>query len=77
METGLECGDVVTQTSDALVETDGNFTLRVSSSCVEYRDDESLVVNALMKSRSAYVVLVTDNHAQLAATSVRCLTTLH
>jgi len=38
---------------------------------VEYRDDDALVVNAVMKPRSAYVILVTDSHAQLAATPVR------
>ena len=59
------------QTSDALVEADGNFTLRVTSSCVDYRDDDALLVNAVMKPRSAYVILVTDSHAQLAATHVR------
>ena len=61
----------VVETSDSLVEADGNFTLRVTSSCVEYRDDESLMVDAMMKSGSAYVILITDRQAQLTATTVR------
>jgi len=62
------------QTSDALVEPDGNFTLRMSSSCMEYRDDDALELIAAMKPGSAYVILVTDSHAQLAAQLVTSTT---
>jgi len=47
------------------------MTLRVSSSCLEYRDDDALLVTATIKARSAYVILINDRRAQLAATTVR------
>jgi len=54
------------------VEAGGvNVSLRVMSSCVEYRHDEPLTVTVLTRPRSASVILVTDSHSQLAATNVR------
>jgi len=43
----------------------------VSSSCVQYRYNDVLIVDAIIKPLSAYVVLITDKQALLAATTVR------
>ena len=59
------------QTSEALVERGaGNWTLRVTSSCVDLRDAEPLSISTPIKPRSASVVLLTDHAHQLAATHV-------